>query len=84
MQRARIIGPKNEKTATGAIFVRMCDIRRELDSQHVNANSLFHDSQYVNVPKLSSLRIATQDEVLKTISLSPNKSSRLIHFLHGF
>ena len=24
MQRARIIGPKNEKTATGAIFVRMC------------------------------------------------------------
>ena len=27
MQRARIIGPKNEKTATGAIFVRMCDTR---------------------------------------------------------
>ena len=26
MQRARIFGPKNEKTATGAIFVRMCDI----------------------------------------------------------
>ena len=26
MQRARIIGPKNEKTATEAIFVRMCDI----------------------------------------------------------
>ena len=26
MQRARIIGLKNEKTATGAIFVRMCDI----------------------------------------------------------
>ena len=26
MQRARIIGPKNEKTASGAIFVRMCDI----------------------------------------------------------
>ena len=26
MQRARIIGSKNEKTATGAIFVRMCDM----------------------------------------------------------
>ena len=58
-------------------LTKIVSIRRELDSQHVNANSLFHDSQYVNVPKLSSLRIATQDEVLKTISLSPNKSSRL-------
>ena len=30
MQRARIIGPKNEKTATGAIFVRMCDMLQKL------------------------------------------------------
>ena len=30
MQRARIIGPKNEKTATGALFVRMCEIINEL------------------------------------------------------
>ena len=32
MQRARIIGPKNEKTATGAIFVRMCDISRHVEN----------------------------------------------------
>ena len=56
---------------------KIVNLRCELDSQHVNANSLLYDSRYVNVPKLSSLRIATQDEVLKTISLSPYKSSRL-------
>ena len=42
MQRARIIGPKNEKTATGAIFVRMCD----------NFFAMVHA---LNIPKFSDL-----------------------------
>ena len=52
-------------------LTKIVNIRRELDSQHVNANSLFHDSQYVNVPKLSSLRIATQDPSKKLETLIP-------------
>ena len=56
---------------------KIVNIRSELDAERISTNARFLDSSNTTVPQLSVLRPTTEDEVLKVISKSPNKSSKL-------
>ena len=66
-------------------LTKIVKIREDLDAELVLPNSFFMDSaNSCTFPQLSTLRPATEDEVLKLISRSPSKSSRLDLFVPGF
>ena len=59
-------------------LTKIVKIREDLDAELVIPNSQFTDSANTfTVPPLSTLRPTTEDEVLRLISKSPSKSSRL-------